>query len=121
MVKKLALAGVAALTMTGFVSTASAVEVAASNNGHPASPYESDDLFVVNDFVFAVSANVALESAEDAVAIAVSTASNKGRNEFSGSSNGGAVKTCGDPTVGAATPEPQTPSLTAGSGCASGS
>ncbi len=64
-------------------------------------PYEAGtDSFIVSGFVFSVSANVALEATEDEVAVAVGTASNKGRTPYSGSSNGGSVGVCGEVTSG---------------------
>lgn len=75
--------------------------------------------YVVSDFKFVVSANVALKSKENTTAIAVQTANLKGRNNYSGISDGGSVAQCGDPTTGATAPTVREPSLTAVNGCGS--
>lgn len=78
---------------------------------------DEDGAFVVSNFTFAVSSNVGLASTEDNVAIAVGTASQKGRNAYTGSSNGGSVTTCGEATIGSAVPEVPEVSLTNIAGC----
>lgn len=75
--------------------------------------------YVVSNFKFVVSANVALKSKENTTAIAVQTANVKGRNNYSGISDGGAVTQCGDPTTGSTAPTVREPSLTAENGCGS--
>jgi hypothetical protein len=118
MMKKLAIVGIASLTLSGMATSAFAAsaDVTAGPKAQDVA-YTADGNFVVNDFRFAVSANVGLASVEDTVAIAVGTASNKGRNAFTGSSNGGSVTTCGDATTGSTIPTVPTPSLTANGGC----
>lgn len=67
--------------------------------------------FVVTPFKFNVSANVALKSLENETAIAVATSNTKGRNQFTGTSEGGSVSQCGDPTTGSTPPGLDAPSL----------
>ena len=112
--KKLAIIGFASLGLSGI---ATSVQAQATGVTVPANPDTKDHIFtagtafVVTDFTFSLSSSVAMQYIEDPVAIAVSTASEKGRNVFNGSSNGGSVSSCGDPTIGAATPKPVLPSL----------
>lgn len=73
--------------------------------------------YVVSNFKFVVSANVGLKSKENTTAIAVQTANLKGRNNYSGISDGGAVTQCGDPTTGATAPTVREPSLNQPNGC----
>lgn len=73
--------------------------------------------YVVSDFKFVVSANVALKSKENTTAIAVQTANLKGRNNYSGISDGGSVTQCGSPTTGATAPTVREPKLDAENGC----
>lgn len=74
--------------------------------------------YVVSDFKFVVSANVGLKSTENTTAIAVQTANLKGRNNYSGISDGGSVAQCGDPTTGSAAPTLEAPVLNKANGCA---
>lgn len=129
MIKKFALVGVAAMGLAGVqFAQAAAGETCASDgctvtadNLGSEIPYTAgDDSFIVSSFVFSVSANVALEATEDEVAVAVGTASNKGRTPFSGSSNGGSVGVCGEVTSGTDTPVPPTLSLENTAGCGAG-
>lgn len=111
---KIALAALA-LSAAG---AASAVSVAAGPNASTQSyTAASPAQYVVTDFQFTVSANTALESVENTVAIAVQTANTKGRNNFSGISDGGSVTACGDPTTGAAIPAVRAPTLANPNGC----
>lgn len=59
----------------------------------------TSDFFVVNAFSFTVSANVVVDAAETGSAMAVSAAAAKGRNVFTGHSNGGSVSQCGEVIV----------------------
>jgi hypothetical protein len=134
MFKKLAIVGVAALGLSGFqlanaedppppaVETdmtcgEGTCDVTATNTATDATYTAGDDSFVVNTFVFSVSANVALRAEENAVAIVVGTASNKGRTPYAGSSNGGSVTVCGVPTTGSEIPAVPTLSLDNSGGC----
>lgn len=129
MIKNFALAGVAAMSLAGVqfaqaaageTCSSAGCSVTADNLGSEI-PYEAgDDSFIVSGFVFSVSANVALEAVEDEVAVAVGTASNKGRTPYSGSSNGGSVSVCGEVTTGSDTPVPPDLSLENTAGCGAG-
>lgn len=55
--------------------------------------------FVKHDFNFTVSANVAMTVADSGRAFGVATASPKGRNVYTGLSEGGSIKECGDQTT----------------------
>ncbi len=89
MIKKLALRlCVAAMSLAGVQfaqaeageTCSSAGCIVTADNLGSEIPYEAGaDFFVVSGFVFSVSANVALQATEDEVAVAVGTASNKGR------------------------------------------
>ncbi len=57
-----------------------------------------DKGFVKNDFNFTVSANVAMTVADSGRAFGVITGSPKGRNVYTGLSEGGSIKECGDQT-----------------------
>lgn len=64
------------------------------------------DFFVVNAFSFTVSANVVVDADESGSAMAVSSAAAKGRNVFTGHSNGGSVSQCGTVIVPTSTTDP---------------
>ena len=125
-IKTLAILGAATLSLSGFAQAGTCTggdgggcALTASNSATDNTYTAGTDGFVVNDFTFSTSANVGLNSAEDSVAVAVGTASNKGRNAFTGSSNGGSVSNCGEPTTGSAIPDVPSPSTDAAdeSGC----
>lgn len=94
---------------------ASAAAKTATYKAHTGTPPN----YVVSDFKFVVSSNVELKSTENTTAIAVQTANKKGRNNYSGISDGGSVAQCGDPTTGSTAPTVREPSLTAANGCGS--
>ncbi len=100
-------------------SSAFAVSVApaATAGKHTYTATAAGTDFVANDFEFTVSANVGLESVENTTAIVVQTANVKGRNNFSGSSDGGSVAQCGTPTTGSTPPAVRAPTLGAVNGC----
>ena len=81
----------------------------------------SDTDYVVSDFNVQLSNNVELIFAQNRNAIAVATATPRGRNVFSGSSQGGSVATCGKATEGNNEPAAGAPSLDAAdaNGCGS--
>lgn len=123
LIKKLAIVGVAAFGLSGLTQAAD-ISVDGTQAKSLTRTYTATaGDFVVTDFDYTISANVALNSVEDTVAFAVGAASKKGRNAYTGSSNGGSVSACGDPTTGSAVPDAPTPSLddAAISGCAGGS
>lgn len=117
MLKKLTIAGFAVMGLSGMVQ-ADAIDVDGTSNTSVTEEYVTEDgMFVVSEFEYTVSANVALASDEDSVAFAVASASQKGRNAYTASSNGGSVSTCGEPAEGTDVPTVPTPSLTADGGC----
>jgi hypothetical protein len=132
MIKKLAIAGVAAMSVAGVqLAQAKAGETCTggidqtctvtSDNLPSDIPYEAGtDAFVVSSFVFSVSSNVALTAQENEVAVAVGAASSKGRTPYSGSSNGGSVTVCGEVTTASNTPEVPDLSLDNVGGCGAG-
>lgn len=64
--------------------------------------------FVVNDFDFTVSANVAVSAVQNEQSMAVAAGSTKGRNVFTGHSNGGSVSQCNTAPITDATANPAT-------------
>lgn len=111
-----------ALLAAGSVFAADA-DVPATGNAKTID-YQAEDpatnpKYVVSNFKFVVSSNVALKSKENTTAIAVQTANKKGRNNYSGISDGGSVAQCGDPTTGSTAPDVREPNLTAVNGCGS--
>jgi hypothetical protein len=131
-IKKLAIAGVAAMSVAGVqLAQAAAGETCTGGVGQVCTVTSDNlpsdiaytagaDSFVVSSFVFSVSSNVALTAEENEVAVAVGAASNKGRTPYSGSSNGGSVTVCGTVTVGSETPVVPTLSLENTGGCGAG-
>lgn len=122
LLKKLAILSVASLGMSGLAQ-AEDIEVDGTQAKAVTEKYEiTAGNFVVTPFEYTVSANVELNSIEDTVAFAVGAASKKGRTPYTGSSNGGSVSVCGEPTEGAEVPDAPTPSLddAAISGCVDG-
>ena len=124
MLKKLAIIGVASMSLSGLAysqqeaaACSGDCAITATSSAQSVAYAAQTDMFVVNSFTFAVSSNVGLNSAEDTVAMAVGTASSKGRNAYTGSSNGGSVTNCGDATTGSDLPAVPTPSLTSIAGC----
>ena len=103
------------ITSPGGGIDASASAKTATYKAHTGTPPN----YVVTDFKFGVSANVGLKSKENTTAIAVQTANLKGRNNYSGISDGGSVAQCGNPTTGATAPEVREPSLDQPNGCTS--
>ena len=73
--------------------------------------------FTVSDFVFQQSRNVAVYADGNATAVAVSTASTKGRQTFGGSSNGGSVAACQSTSVASPAPLSALTLTAAGTGC----
>jgi hypothetical protein len=73
--------------------------------------------YVATGFAFNVSASVGLKSNENTTAIAVRTANTKGRNNFSGHSNGGSVGVCGTATTGSTAPTVGNADVTLATGC----
>ena len=69
---------------------------------------DGTDTFIVNDFDFTVSANVAVSAVQNAQAMAVAAGSTKGRNVFTGHSNGGSVSQCNTDPITDATANPAT-------------
>lgn len=73
--------------------------------------------YMQTSFQSPVSANVGLEWVQNNTAAAVATWNTKGRNHYTGSSEGGRVAQCGDPTTGSKAPTGKKPVLTAANGC----
>lgn len=102
-----------------FADDANVAAAAAAQTVDYVAATSSPPNYVVSNFKFVVSANVALKSKENTTAIAVQTANLKGRNNYSGISDGGSVAQCGNPTTGATAPTIQEPKLDAVNGCGS--
>lgn len=73
--------------------------------------------FIVTDFKFTLSSNVGLAFAQSETAVAVGTANDRGRNGFTGSSEGGSVSPCGPATTGTDKPDVPTPDVAEPNGC----
>lgn len=75
----------------------------------------ADRLFVKNDFDFTLSANNIIQTAEDAAGryMGVATSNVRGRNIFTGNSDGGSVTTCQDPLTAEEAKATGTPHATA--------
>lgn len=117
---KLAAAAVASMVMASGTAYAQAAatcggaDVASSATENRVNEFEGDaECYVVTTFGFNLSNGVALKAAQNRNAIAVATSTPRGRNQFSGSSNGGSVATCGEATTGNAEPGIDDPSLEA--------
>ena len=117
---KLAAAAVASMVMVSGVSAAdlaagtTVVSVASSATANRTNTLAGDpELYVVNTFGFNLSNGVALKALQNRNAIAVATSTPRGRNQFTGSSLGGSVATCGAPTTGNAEPTLDDPTLDA--------
>ena len=76
---------------------------AASNYTYTVATERANRLFVKNNFDFTLSANTIIQSKEDAESryMGVATANVRGRNIFTGHSDGGSVTSCGDPLTAA--------------------
>lgn len=114
LLKKLAIVSIASLGMSGLTHAAEPISIDGTHAKPRTEAYTVDPAaasFVVTTFEYTVSSNVAMVSLEDTVAFAVGTASQKGRNAYTGSSNGGAVTPCGPATTGADVPPVPTLSL----------
>lgn len=115
---KLAAAAAASMVMasgTAYAQEAAAckgADVASSATAERVNTFEGDaECYVVTTFGFNLSNGVALKAEQNRNAIAVATSTPRGRNQFSGSSNGGSVATCGPATTGNKEPEITAPSL----------
>jgi len=112
-----------AVSMMLAAGAAHAADVTSVTTGNAAASYTfagNAANYVVNGFTFNMSANVGMNSAQDATSIVVTTANGKGRQGFSGSSIGGSVGTCGAAAVGSAAPTvpPAAVANAATNGCA---
>lgn len=116
-VKTIALIGVATLGMSGLTFAEDQSIAADDPRTNTYTAAEADAMFVVDDFTYTLSANVGLNTLEDTGTFTVGTASSKGRNAFTGSSNGGSVTACGPASTGNTPPVVPSPSLTASGGC----
>lgn len=116
-VKTIALIGVATLGMSGLAFAEDQAIAAEDQRTNTYTAEANDAMFVVDDFTYTLSANVGLNTLEDTGTFTVGTASSKGRNAFTGSSNGGSVSTCGPASTGNDAPTVPTPSLTLTAGC----
>lgn len=114
-IAKLALIPLALVAGSAFATDAN---VEASNSSKKVAYEVTDGKFVATKFDFNVSANVGLKSKENETAIVVQTANKKGRNNYSGSSEGGSVSQCGNPTTGSTAPTVGDPDLAKPNGCA---
>lgn len=66
------------------------------------------DTFVVNDFVMTASSGVSISAVQNAQSMAVSAGASKGRNVYTGHSNGGSVSQCNTAPITDATDNPST-------------
>lgn len=119
---KLAAAAVASMVMASGTAYAAELDLDVDTVGGVDSSATDDrtntfvgdpERYVVTTFGFNLSNGVALKAVQNRNAIAVSTSTPRGRNQFSGSSNGGSVSTCGDATTGNDEPDIDDPSLAA--------
>lgn len=117
-IAKLALIPLALVAGSAFATDAN---VTAANSSQKVTYEITAGNFVATKFDFNVSANVGLKSKENETAIAVQTANTKGRNNYSGSSEGGSVSQCGNPTTGSTAPTVREPVLANANGCNAGS
>lgn len=69
---------------------------------------DGTDTFLVNDFDFTVSSGVAISAVQSAQGMAVSAGATKGRNVFTGHSNGGSVSQCNEDPITDTTANPAT-------------
>ena len=76
------------------------VVTSAANYTYTVPAEQTERLFVKNNFDFTLSSNVIIQTQEETAAgryMGVATTNVKGRNFFTGHSDGGSVTTCGDP------------------------
>lgn len=66
------------------------------------------DTFIANNFTFTVSSGVAVSAVQDAQSMAVAAGAAKGRNVFTGHSNGGSVSQCNLEPITDTTANPST-------------
>lgn len=102
------MAGHAAAADMALTAANTKVPVTASSASQVVSVTTGTALFIVNPFNFTVSAGVAMSAVQDAGNMAVSSGATKGRNVFTGHSNGGSVSQCDAPTVAGSTTTPAT-------------
>ncbi|MDO4724104.1 MAG: hypothetical protein Q4A97_05025 [Comamonadaceae bacterium] len=95
-------------------------EVAAGANGDKytyAKPADDSTCYMQSAFESPVSANVHLKWVQTETAVAVATSNKKGRNNYTGFSEGGRVAQCGDPTTGTDTPVTEAPNMDNDNAC----
>ncbi|WP_143326192.1 hypothetical protein [Vandammella animalimorsus] len=119
---KLALAAVAsAFSMGAFADCAvgsGATEAGANGDKHVyAKPAADSTCYMQSGFESPVSANVHLKWIQTDTAVAVATSNKKGRNNYTGFSEGGRVAQCGDPTTGTTAPTTADPDMTKPNAC----
>ncbi|RZS33350.1 hypothetical protein [Corticibacter populi] len=96
-----------------FADTTGSQEPAAASATYDFTAATDGSEFVVSDFKYTLSSNVGLGYSQNETAIAVGTYNTRGRNAFTGTSEGGSVAACGDPTTGSTAPSAPTLSLDA--------
>ena len=124
---KLAAAAVASMVMasgTAFAQstepTCATADIASSATANRVNDFAGNpECYVVTPFKYNLSNGVALKATQNRNAIAVAASTPRGRNQFTGSSQGGSVATCGNPTTGNNEPTLDAPTVDAGkaNGC----
>lgn len=95
--------GTVALTANGFVSPTRAATEIGDSQSFNMQAIANRAGFVKNDFHFTLSAQVTMGVVDATNRFAVIAASSKGRNVFTGTSDGGSVNQCGAPVSGVGT------------------
>lgn len=102
-------AGHAAAVDMALTTAGTAASVSAGNSAQTVTVTTgTSGMFIVNPFNFTVSAGVAVGAVQNAGNLAVSGGATKGRNVFTGHSNGGSVSQCGAATTAGSTTTPDT-------------
>lgn len=118
---KLALAAIAStFSMGAFAACAETSDTYTAGPNGIVGEYEAADdttCFMQTDFKAPISANVTLKWVQNETAMAVASSSSKGRNNYSGSSEGGRVAQCGEPTTGSTAPTTADPDMSKENGC----
>lgn len=103
------MAGHAAAVDLALTSSGTKANVAAANTAQTVTvTTAASGLFIVNPFNFTVSSGVAVGAVQDGANLAVSSGAGKGRNVFTGHSNGGSVSQCDTPTTAGSSTTPAT-------------
>lgn len=102
---------------SGCAKASGSVDAKTSGQVYEYTAPTDSQCYMETDFKSPMSANVSLKWVQNTTAVAVQTSNSKGRNNYSGSSEGGRVAQCGEPTTGAAVPTTRAPDLTKPNGC----